>query len=549
MLSQHHGRRRFLQTAALFSTSFIGSTAFNKLSRATTKAKDEFVTAVVIGSGFGGSVASLRLGQAGIDTVLLERGRRWSITSAQDTFATFRNPDGRAAWLSSTSFFDQTPIDVYTGVLENKNENGITALCGAGVGGGSLVYNCFQYQPSRKLFYQSFDSSISYEDLDEIYYPRVRAIVNASTMPEDILASSYYTSSRVFREQAAVAGLPHRLIDIAVDWDIIRQEIAETKVASAIIGEVSYGVNSGAKNSLDRNYLVQAEKTGFVEILPLHVATEITELPGQGGYQVSYIQINESGETIATRSLTCRYLFLAAGSMGTSALLVKAKAKGMLPRLNDHVGKGWGSNGDTLALRSGLPTPTKPGEGGTGGAYVIEHFDNRFGPVSLQGAIQWNAPDGTLRGFAMGIPSESGSFRYDEATDSVKLDWPAKAARQYSQATEYTYSILDKKNTTAISKPTTKVGNNITFHPLGGVVIGKACDLYGRVLGYRGLYVVDGSLMPGSTGCANPSLTIAAIAERCMDQILAEDISRTLIQPNRSQDSQTPPRKTGTYRW
>ena len=56
-------------------------------------------------------------------------------------------------------------------------------------------------------------------------------------------------------------------------------------------------------------------------------------------------------------------MFLAAGSMGTSELLVKAKAKSTLPKLNQFVGQDWASNGDTLGTRSGLP-PTNPGQGG-----------------------------------------------------------------------------------------------------------------------------------------------------------------------------------------
>ena len=54
-------------------------------------------------------------------------------------------------------------------------------------------------------------------------------------------------------------------------------------------------------------------------------------------------------------------------------------------------------------------------------------------------------------------------------------------------------------------------------------MLGKACDLAGRVKRCPGLYVVDGSLIEGSTGLANPSFTIAALAERCLDQILATD--------------------------
>lgn len=54
--------------------------------------------------------------------------------------------------------------------------------------------------------------------------------------------------------------------------------------------------------------------------------------------------------------------------------------------------------------------------------------------------------------------------------------------------------------------------------------MGRVCDESGRVHGYRRLYVVDGALMPGSTTCVNPALTIAAVAERCLDRLLEEDL-------------------------
>src|ERR1700710_2677381 len=67
--------------------------------------RERSVEAVVIGSGFGGAVAALRLGESGIDTLVLERGRRWPITPTGDTFCTKENPDGRAAWLSNETIF------------------------------------------------------------------------------------------------------------------------------------------------------------------------------------------------------------------------------------------------------------------------------------------------------------------------------------------------------------------------------------------------------------------------------------------------------------
>jgi cholesterol oxidase len=142
-------RRQFIQTA--LATGAVNVPA----ARATAQMRENYTQAIVIGSGFGGAVASLRLGEAGIETVVLERGRRWPITAAGDTFCTKEKPDGRAAWLSSTTILPDptpnSPIEVFTGVLDRKVGNGIVAYRGAGVGGGSLIYHGITYQPTKEL--------------------------------------------------------------------------------------------------------------------------------------------------------------------------------------------------------------------------------------------------------------------------------------------------------------------------------------------------------------------------------------------------------------
>lgn len=523
MLPMSYNRRHFLKTATLFGAGVAASTVTSAVTTFPTWAtlKKEYVDALVIGSGFGGCIAALRLAQAGIQTVVLERGRRWDIRPDGNTFATFRNPDGRSAWLSQTNLYGD-PVDVYTGVLEVLNEDGVTVLTGAGVGGGSLVYNAITYQPNHELFYRVFPHSISYEEMNEVYYPRVNSMLRASPMPNDVLETDYYDTTQLLLENGKKAGLPTRLLDLAVDWDIIRQEIRGEKVASTIIGDVWYGINSGAKNSLDRNYLLQAEKTRFVEVLPLHTVTEITELP-QHYYRISCNEINERGEVIQSKSFTCRYLFLAAGSMGTSKLLLKAKEKGTLPRLSPSVGKYWNNNGDMVAQRSNLPNSIT-GKGGPSGA-VVENISNTQNPISLMNLEDWSTGSGTQRCLTLAMTKPKGFFTYDRSTDSVKLKWPEEENRDALLAAENTYKTLDNSISTSTTTPTTEVNANICAHPLGGAVMDQVCDQYGRVFGYPGLYVVDGALIPGPTACTNPSFTIAAIAERCMERIIADDIN------------------------
>lgn len=506
--------------------------------------------AIVIGSGFGGSIAAYRLAQKGIKTLILERGKWWPITEQQDTFCTYREPDGRAAWLNNeTVLFEPKPIDQYVGLLERHVEDGITVWCAAGVGGGSLVYNTVLYQPSRANWNRVFPAEILYEEMDSVYYPRVRAVINPSPIPGDILESDYYLSTRAMAEQAAFAGLKVRRASLGSDWDVVRQELNGDKKPSAIAGEIWYGINSGVKRSLDHNYLALAQATGHVEILALHRVTEIAE-EGQGRYRVTCDHINEQGAIQETCSFVTGKLFMAAGSMGTSKMLVRAKATGKLPNLNEHVGQFWGNNGDTFATRK-VSMRTNGGQGGPA-SIIIEHHDNPILPQALIVFPEWDAPEGTLTTLGMTLPADLGSFHYDPATDQTRLTFHLDSPGNLKMldAVNLTYALLDENNpyempvkgslnfsghyfcpingfpepaNQTIVHDKTQASAGVTAHPCGGVVLGKACDLYGRVNGYSGLYVVDGALIPGCTAATNPALTIAAIAERCMEDIVAKD--------------------------
>ena len=518
-------RRQFLQGAA--GASVAASIGFSNLKayagrprKPQQSSESEHVQAVVIGSGFGGGVASLRLGQAEIETVVLERGRRWTITDEGNTFSPYDQPDGRAAFLSPTTlaFGPPTPIDIFTGLLTGKvsTDNSVAALSAAGVGGTSLIYGGITYQPSRRLFYKIFPTSIDYSELDEVYFPRVRSVLGATPIPDDILQTPFFLSTRLFKEQAENAGFTTRKIDIAFDWDIVRAELRGEKVPSIITGQYYYGAESGAKNSVDRNYLKMAEETGYVEIRPLHVVTTIQALKN-GHYRIDYAQINEQGEPLAQRSIICRYLFLAAGSIGTTDLLLKAKAEGTLPRLRNSVGRFWGTNADsiTVMINNQQTNPTF----GTPGIIALEDLRNPISPVVMEPFPFPGLPQGVINVLGQGLSRPEGQLRYNPTTQTSDLTWPADSNKnqRVARAVQRTFDQLNQANGTSLATPPSFTN---TAHPLGGAIIGRVCNTYGEVFGYQNMLVVDGAMIPGSTACVNPSLTIAALAERSLDHFL-----------------------------
>jgi len=482
----------------------------------------DHVPAIVIGSGFGASITALRLSQSGTQVAVLERGSRWPSDPWRDIFATDTIPDGRGFW-HRTIFTGvnkiSMQIDPFGGVLDVSSYPGIDVWRGACVGGGSVVFTGVMIEPEQRFFDHVFRGVVDYREMHEVYYPKVRKTLRLSPMPNDIYDSFAFTHSRAWDEQVRAAGYTPQRIDSTWNWNVIRDELAGRSLLSATVGCSNLGNSNGAKFDLNQNYLRYAEDTGCAQIYPGHRVDTIAKEPGASGrYTVTVTKLAPTGEVLGTRTLTCDKLFLAAGSVGTSELLVRARATGALPNLNEHIGEGWGGNGDVALARpaSSLDVGTQ----GTPSASRI--LDEAGAPLSLE---NWFIPGttpfdvGILASLGIVLDDTRGRFVYNPTDGSVDLRWPPNGAADYlAQARE-----VNNKATChcpSVAQPALEADASFTSHPLGGAVIGRATDPYGRVCGYRGLYVMDGAAVPGSTGTVNPSLTISALAERNIEEII-----------------------------
>lgn len=482
--------------------------------------------ALVIGSGFGGAISALRLAEQGIQTTVLERGMRWPTnTPWRRTFTTDAFPDGRAFWFKGFNF-DMANIarvtDRFAGVLDINYHRNIRSFRAACMGGGSVVFSGVMLQPEQSDFEHVFKETVDYDELNNTYYPRVRKMLNLNTMPDDIYNSFFFAHSRSWDEASKKAGYDLKPCESIFNWDVVRDEMAGRRRQSAIIGETNFGNSNGAKFDLNQNYIQQAEATGNAKF---YAGQQVESVAYKNGrYEVEVRVIRPTGPTDETYTLTADTLFMAAGSISSSELLVKARETGALPKLNEHVGEGWGANGDAIVVRSfsrvrGLlqssPVPSRIYDTDGPGPVTLENWASPGVPVNI----------GVTVSLGIAVNDDRGRFVYDSTSGKVNLDWSAKTNKDVEDNVRRVHNkILDANGGVPGLRPIIRdVNAGFTAHPLGGVVLGKACDHYGRVKGYKGLYIMDGAMVPGSTGAVNPAFTISALAERNIERILRDD--------------------------
>ncbi|WP_458244129.1 GMC oxidoreductase [Streptomyces sp. MAI_2237] len=523
-----------LQTAAAAGLTRIGLTSAQAAEEA---AAVDNAPAIVVGSGYGGAVAALRLAQAGIRTLVLEMGRLWNTPGPDGkVFCSTADPDQRSMWfrtrteapLATFLWLDVVNKDIspYPGALDRVHYDNMSVYVGRGVGGGSLVNGSMAVTPLKSYFAEQFPT-VDADEMYRTYFPRANSMLGVNTVdPTWFESTEWYRFTRVSRKHAQNTGLKTTFVPSVYDFAYMQREAAGTATKSALGQEVIYGNNYG-KRSLDKSYLAAALGTGNVTINTLEKVRSINRA-SDGSWVLTADRIDLTGTVVETKQYACTYLFLGGGSLGTTELLVRARDTGALPALNAGVGAGWGPNGNTMVGRANHLWDTTGANQSTMPVMGIDDWANADNPVFAEIApLPTGLETWVSLYLAITKNPERASFSYDSASGRVKLGWTAAQSAVSVAMAKKLFDRINAANATIyrydLFGSSSKVfADDFCYHPLGGCVLGKATDDYGRVKGYPRLYVTDGSLVPGNIG-VNPFVTITALAERTMARVLAED--------------------------
>jgi cholesterol oxidase len=508
--------------------------------------------ALVIGSGFGGAVTVCRLAEAGVDVAIVERGRRWRPGTFPRDLS--RLDDGWL-WLCNHGLYDATPL------------NDILAVRAAGYGGGSLVYANVAARMPADLFDERWPTAYTREAMDP-YYDLASYMLDVRPVWPAPDSGELPPKTKLMEQAADLLGHADGFFhpNLAVTFDdrgpdqVNRFGVPQR--GCVFCGECDIGCNIGAKNSLDLNYLALAEQHGAT----VGVRTEALHISRTAdGYRVRLREYEREG---TERDVTARYVFLCAGALGSTELLLRSRDQyGTLPGLPAALGTGYSGNGDFLSFGAGLSEPFEPSRGPTittaslirtaqgdsehwfvleDGGYS-EHLAALVRSLHLSrlpANVARNVTAGTqrvlasARGFAadldaghpdtavllaMGRDRADGRISLHGHNHRLQVSWDVtRNDPLYAEEQAFSGELVRAFGGRPFVTPTWRLLRQpVTVHNLGGAPMGTdpqtaVVDIDGEVFGHPGLYVIDGAMLPGATG-GNPSLTIAAVAERCVE--------------------------------
>src|SRR4051795_9191926 len=289
---------------------------------------------VVVGSGFGGSVAALRLTEKGYRVAVVEAGRRF----ADDEFAETSWDLRKYLWAPALGCYGIQRIHLLKDVM---------ILAGSGVGGGSLVYANTLYRPLKPFYAdQQWSHITDWESELAPHYDQASRMLGVVTNP------TITPSDVVMRDVAKDMGVADSFHATPVGVyfgkpgerakDPYFGGAGPARTGCTECGSCMTGCRVGAKNTLVKNYLYLAERAG-ANVLPLTTATAVRQRR-DGGFDVD---VQRTGHRART-TITAGKVVLAAGTWGTQRLLLTLRDTGVLPRLSPRLGELTRTNSEAI---------------------------------------------------------------------------------------------------------------------------------------------------------------------------------------------------------
>lgn len=494
----------------------------------------EEVENLVIGTGYGGSVAAWRLGRAGKRVLMLEMGQRWNRRGDDGKiFTKMTNPDWRSMWFRDRLAM---PLDRFLGmdvvnkkigrgpgVLDRRNLGFMNVYLGRGVGGGSLVNGAMAPRPKASMIARELPK-VNVKEFFDIYIDRAERSLRVSSIPEKFRESTpWYEFARTGRKTAEACG--YKVVDVpsTYNFSYMQQEARGEVTRSALDGQVILG-NDHGKFDLTKTYIRWAEQTGFVDIRTGCEAISIHAQP-DGSYITVVEERDRKWNLIATKKIRSKSVYLGAGSVGSTEILLRSRALEGLKNLSHEVGQGWGPNGNTMFARANHAWDPTGNQQSTIPVMGVDLWDSKTPCFTEICPMPTGIETWCSMYLAVADNRRKAAFQYNASQNRLSLDWTKEDSDQAVKIAKAAFDPVNKKHKTIYRNDLFEKGEtfsrNFCYHPLGGAVLGRATDDFGRVLGHPGLYVTDGSLIPGILG-VNPFLTITALAERLMDDILGD---------------------------
>ena len=531
-------RRGLLGVGLAAAAGALGAGVVDFESRRSGGSARRHYPAIVVGSGYGGGVSALRLGEAGVETLILEQGRLWDRPDEDGKrFSKMLPPDNRAGWFTShppslvpsyqgisidmVAEHVPSPQPVQAGICEKVELGAHTVFRGIGVGGGSMINAAIAAIPTPAQVQAAFPDIDAGEFLGT-YMQRAATTLRINYRDMDWFEQApCFQYARMGRQYAATAGYKVDYNGSAYSFDYMKKEQAGEVPKSALDLEQQYGNNYGRFGSVDQTYIAAALATHKVTLKPLTAVTDIRR-ERSGEYVVSAREIDRWGKEVARYEFGCDQLFLSAGVLGTNKLLLRARDTGALSDLSAEIGHGYGNNGDVMVAHRLKPSDPAGTEQSLLGMINVDGRDDPDNPVYAgMFSIPLAVETFTLGYYVMVRTGDRANITYDPRSDTVSIGWPQDYSDHLTARAKLVFDKITQSNGVDYRSDifNGKVFAPYTVHPLGGVVRGAATDAFGRVKGYDKLYVNDASLFPGYLGC-NPFMSITALAERNIEAIL-----------------------------